>query len=87
MWKGRGIKEYKNFLNHNLSLSWGSQYSMENIANDSVTSLLLTDSNYSSWGEDIIRYVTGDPLCCVFDTNAGLHIKYTSILKNVTERN
>lgn len=41
---------------------------METIANDSVMSM-LTDSNCNSWDEDLIMWITGEPLCCKLETN------------------
>ena len=40
---------------------------------------MLTDSNHTSWGDDLIIWATGEPLCCILETNIRLHINCMSI--------
>ena len=42
---------------------------------------MLADSNCTSWGEDLIMWVTGEPLCCVLEIN--MFINYTSIFQKL----
>ena len=51
--------------------------------NDSVTSM-LTDSDYTSWGKDLIMCVTVESLCCILEANLILYISYTSIKKAIS---
>ena len=41
----------------------------------------MTD-NYTYYGEHFIVYVIVESLCCIPETNVGLHVNYTSIKKN-----
>lgn len=42
---------------------------------------MLMDINHTSGGEDLIICITGEILCCIFETNVKVFINDTSIKK------
>lgn len=70
----RGIKARKS-LNYKISWSQGWKSNMENIAKGSVFSFYV-DNNFTSWGEDLIMYVTAEPLLYIWNQYITLCTNY-----------